>query len=223
MPTRQASLQQALAQARVQANQLAYVQLQAPVAGVVTGVEAEVGQVVSAGQTVLRVAHAGPRDAVFAVPEAALPQFKLGQKLKAELTASGQALKGEVREIAAMADPVTRTFAVRLALDAGDQVPLGATLTVHGPVPATASRPALHLPTTALRQAGQGSAVWVFDPAQQAVRSVPVQTGAVVGNEVEITSGLQAGQQVVVVGVHVLAEGQKVTVYRGDATASQGK
>lgn len=215
--TAEASWQQALAQAKVQANQLAYVQLQAPVAGVVTGIEAEVGQVVAAGQAVLRVAHAGPRDAVFAVPEQALPAFKLGQLLSAELTATGQVFKGQVREIAAMADPVTRTFAVRLALAQGEQVPLGASLTVQGPAPAPVSRPALMLPTTALRQAGQGSAVWVLDAASQSVRSVPVQTGVVVGNAVEITSGLSAGQQVVAVGVHVLAEGQKVTVYRGDA------
>jgi multidrug efflux pump subunit AcrA (membrane-fusion protein) len=73
---------------------------------------------------------------------------------------------------------------------------------------------AIRLPTSALRQDGQGSSVWVLDSNAMTVSLQPVQLGPVVGNDVVIAAGLQAGQQVVVTGVHVLTPGQKVTVFK---------
>mgnify|MGYP006281590325 CR=1 FL=1 len=208
-----AALAQARAQAQAQSNQAAYARLQATTSGVVTGVEAEVGQVVSAGQPVVRLAHDGPRDAVFAVPEQAVMAFKNGQVMQAVLPSTGQVLKGRVREVGASADPVTRTFTIKLALDASEQLPLGATVNVlAGSVKAAASA-VIKLPTSALRQEGSGTAVWVLDEASMTVRSQPVQVGTVDGNMVVITSGLQAGQKVVAAGVHVLTAGQKVALY----------
>ena len=208
-----ASLAQARAQAQAQGNQAAYAQLQATTRGVVTGVEAEVGQVVSAGQTVVRLAHDGPRDAVFAVPEQSVMAFRNGQVMQAVLVSTGQVLKGRVREVGASADPVTRTFTVKLALEASEQLPLGATVNVQAGAIKGAQAPAIKLPTSALRQEGTGTAVWVLDEASMTVRSQPVQLGTVDGNLVVITSGLQAGQKVVAAGVHVLTAGQKVAVY----------
>lgn len=80
--------------------------------------------------------------------------------------------------------------------------------------PSTTSVQAIRLPTSALRQEGQGSAVWVLDSSAMTVSLVPVQLGPVVGSEVVIASGLQPGQQVVVTGVHVLTPGQKVTLFK---------
>ena len=215
-----ATLAQARAQAQAQGNQAAYARLQATTSGVVTGVEAEVGQVVTAGQPVVRLAHDGPRDAVFAVPEQAVMAFKSGQAMQAVLTSTGQVLKGRVREVGASADPVTRTFTIKLALDASEKLPLGATVNVQAGALKGAQPPVIKLPTSALRQEGAGTAVWVLDEAAMTVRLQPVQVGTVDGNQVVIVSGLQPGQKVVAAGVHVLTAGQKVTVYVDPAAAA---
>ena len=208
-----AALNQAKAQAQAQGNQAGYARLTASHAGVITAVEAEVGQVVSAGQPVLRLAHDGPRDAVFAVSESAIMAIRVGQSMQATVLSTGQMVQGKVREMAASADPVTRTYAVKLALAPGVALPLGATLNVRAPGVSGAAVSVIKLPTSALRQEGQGTAVWVLDEATMTVNSQAVQLGPVDGNEVVISSGLQPGQKVVSAGVHVLSPGQKVTVY----------
>ena len=211
-----AALHQAKAQAQAQGNQAGYARLTASHAGVITAVEAEVGQVVSAGQPVLRLAHDGPRDAVFAVSESAIMAIRVGQSMQATVLSTGQTVQGTVREMAASADPVTRTYAVKLALAPGVAMPLGATVNVRAPGVSGSTVSAIKLPTSALRQEGQGTAVWVLDEATMTVNSQAVQLGMVDGNEVVVTSGLQPGQKVVSAGVHVLSPGQKVTVYSPD-------
>lgn len=215
LKTADAALSQAKAQAQAQGNQAGYARLTASHAGVITAVEAEVGQVVSAGQPVLRLAHDGPRDAVFAVSESAIMAIRIGQSMQATVLSTGQRVEGTVREMAASADPVTRTYAVKLALapSTGGALPLGATLNVRAPGVPGGVASAIKLPTSALRQEGQGTAVWVLDEASMTVNSQAVQLGPVDGNEVVVTSGLQPGQKVVSAGVHVLSPGQKVTVY----------
>jgi len=208
-----ASLEQARANAQAQQNQAGYAHLTATTSGVVTAVEAEAGQVVSAGQPVVRLAHDGARDAVFAVAEQAVGQLRIGQPMQATLASTGQPLKGRIREIGASADPVTRTYAVKLALDDSTRLPLGATVHVRADVPAQAASAVLRLPTSALRQEGTQTTVWVLDEASMTVRAQPVQLGPVDGNDIVIAQGLQAGQRVVAAGVHVLSPGQKVTVY----------
>lgn len=209
---------QARSQSQAQANQVGYARLQATANGVVTALEAEVGQVLSAGQPVLRLAHDGARDAVFNVPEQVVQAFKVGQPMQAQLVSGGDALKGRVREVGASADPVTRTFAVKLALDASERLPLGATVNVQVPEHAAAPQ-ALALPTTALRQEGEGSAVWVLDESSMTVQLQKVVLGPVQAQQVVIASGLKPGQKVVVAGVHVLSPGQKVTLYKSAADA----
>ncbi|MEN9996377.1 MAG: Multidrug resistance protein MdtA precursor [Pseudomonadota bacterium] len=209
----QASLDQALAQAQTQSNQAGYAKLMATTSGVITGVEAEPGQVVSAGQPVVRFAQDGPRDAVFAVPEHVVGRLKLGQKMTASLSSGNQTVQGQVREIGASADPVTRTFTVKLGLEKSEALPLGITLNVHAPHLAGSQPNVIKVPTSALRQEGQQSAVWVFDAASSTVTSQMVQVATADGNEVVIASGLKPGQQIVSAGVHVLSPGQKVTVY----------
>ncbi len=215
LKTAEAALNQAKAQAQAQGNQAVSARLTASHAGVIIAVEAEVGQVVSAGQPVVRLAHDGPRDAVFAVSESAIMAIRLGQSMQAMVLSTGQMVQGTVREMAASADPVTRTYAVKLALapGVGGALPLGATLNVRAPGLSSAVASAIKLPTSALRQEGQGTAVWVLDEATMTVNSQAVQLGPVDGNEVVVSSGLKLGQKVVSAGVHVLSPGQKVTVY----------
>src|SRR5574343_1543560 len=156
----EATLVQARSQSQAQTNQVGYARLQATAAGVITALEAEVGQVLAAGQPVLRLAHDGPRDAVFNVPEQAVQAFKVGMPMQAQLAGGGALLQGRVREVGASADPVTRTFTVKLALDASERLPLGATVNVQPPVhTAAAAVKAIKLPTTALRHDGEGTAV----------------------------------------------------------------
>lgn len=224
----EASLKQARAQGAVQSNQAGYTRLLADGPGVVLAVDAEVGQVVGAGAPVLRLARDGARDVVVAVPEDRVAQLRTGQAAQVRLwsgsTDAGAAqapLNAVVREVAASADPLTRTFQVKLALPEGMSVPLGATAYVNLGTPGAQAPAVIKLPTSALMrsQAGadQSSSVWVFDAATSTVQPRPVVVGGVDGNGVVIASGLKPGEWVVAAGVHVLSPGQKVTRFVGTA------
>jgi RND family efflux transporter MFP subunit len=210
----QAQFEQAQVQLSGQGNQAGYTTLVADVSGVVTSVDVEVGQVVTAGTPVVRIAQDGPRDVVFAVPEDKAPLIRVGSAAQVRGWNAQNAIKGTVREVAASADPVTRTFAVKVALAAADALPLGTTVSVvpaalgHGDVQV------IKLPTSAFRQDGKSSAVWVLDTASMTVKSQPVVIATADGNDVVVASGLQPGMQVVVAGVHVLSPGQKVSIYK---------
>ena len=214
----QAQFEQAQAQLASQGNQTSYATLVADTAGVVTAIEAQPGQVVSAGTPVLRIAQDGARDVVFAVPEDRAAQIKPGSDVAVRGWAGGPELPGKVREVAASADPVTRTYTVKVAIDAATAPPLGATVYARPQSLSHVGAPVLKLPTSALRQEGNGSAVWLLDKASMTVRSQPVQVATADGNEAVIAQGLEPGMQVVVAGVHVLAPGQKVSIYQGKST-----
>ena len=220
----EAGLKQTQAQGSVQGNQASYTRLLADGPGVVLAVEAEVGQVVAAGSPVVRMARDGARDVVFALPEGQLAQLHTGLLAQVRLWAvaaasadasAGQPLPGVVREIAAVADPVTRTYQVRLALPDAASVPLGATAYVTLPAPSGALAQVIKLPTSALMhdaaQGPSGSAVWVFDPVSSTVQQRAVVVAGADGNQAVIASGLQPGEEVVAAGVHVLSPGQKVS------------
>lgn len=210
----QAQLDQAKAQADVQGNQAGYAQLVADGAGVVTGVEAEPGQVLAAGMPVVRVALDGPRDIVFSVPEDQLARVKAAAgrpgALKVRLWGNAKTAPLTLREMAAAADPVTRTFLVKA--DAGKlDVKPGQSATVVLDSPQVAG--VVKLPLSAVFQQGGKTSVWLLDAASMTVKPVPVQVGGADGNEVVIAGGLNPGQEVVVAGVHVLNAGQKVKRY----------
>jgi RND family efflux transporter MFP subunit len=210
----QATLDQARAQLSAQGNQAGYTTLVADVSGVVTGIDAEPGQVVAAGTPVVRIAQDGPRDVVFAVPEDKVRLMAPGSEVAVRGWSSGTELTGRVREVAASADAATRTYQVKVAVE-GTQVPaLGATVYVTPRALSHAGVPAIKLPTSALRQEGQATAVWVYDPASGTVRSQVVQIATADGNDAVVATGLTPGMQVVATGVHVLSPGQKVLVYQ---------
>jgi RND family efflux transporter MFP subunit len=210
----QAQLEQAQAQSSGQGNQAGYTRLVADVSGIVTAVDAEVGQVVAAGTPVVRIAQSGPRDVVFSVPEDKVALIVAGSEAQVRGWAAGASARGVVREVAASADPVTRTFAVKVALDAKSELPLGATVSVVPQALDRAGPQVIKLPTSAFRQDGKSSAVWVLDTASMTVKLQPVVIATADGNDVVVASGLQPGMQVVTAGVHVLSPGQKVTIYK---------
>jgi len=211
----QAQLEQAQSQLAVQGNQANYAALVADVSGVVTAVEAEAGQVVTAGTPVLRIAADGPRDVVFSVPEDKVGAIKVGAPVRVRVWSQATELAGKVREVSASADPATRTYPVKVALDTKEPPVLGATVYIQpqGLGGATGVQ-VIKLPTSALRQEGKASAVWVLDKTTMTVRSQIIQIATADGNEAVIAGGLQPGMLVVSAGVHVLSPGQKVTIYQ---------
>ncbi len=220
--TARAQLNQAKAQADMQGNQARYATLVADAGGVITGVDVEPGMVVSAGAPVLRLAHDGPRDIVFAVPEDRVGVLKTLEGQPGHFSvriwgAPPPALPATIREIAAAADPVTRTFAVKAAIGntatgtSAAGVRLGQTATVEMALPRIEG--VIKLPLSAVREDGGGSAVWLLDPASMTVRSQSVTLGGIDGTDVIVTEGLKSGQTVVTAGVHVLNPGQSVTRY----------
>lgn len=215
----QAQFDQARAQSSVQGNQAAYASLVADASGVITSVDAEPGMVVAAGAPVVRLAHDGPRDVVFNVPEDKVGLIKLlasqPGRLKVRLWGSkAEPLLAQIREIAAAADPVTRTFAVKAdlgQLPAGSAVRLGQTASIVADMPKVAG--ITKLPLSALREEKGQTTVWVVDKTTMTVASRPVQIAGAEGNEAVVTSGLVPGQWVVTAGVHVLSPGQQVKLY----------
>lgn len=216
----QAQLEQAQSQLAVQGNQANYAVLVADVSGVVTAVEAEVGQVVAAGTPVLRIAADGPRDVVFSVPEDKVAAIKVGMPVKVRVWAQNTGLEGKVREVGASADPLTRTYPVKVALATREPPVLGATVYVQPQGLSAAGVQVIKLPTTALRQEGRATAVWVLDKASMTVKSQLIEVATADGNEAVVASGLQPGMLVVSAGVHVLSPGQKVTIYQPKVAAA---
>ncbi|MEY8875450.1 MAG: efflux RND transporter periplasmic adaptor subunit [Leptothrix sp. (in: b-proteobacteria)] len=211
----QSGVEQARAQASVQGNQAQYSKLVADVAGVVTGVEAEVGAVLGAGTPVLRLAQDGPRDVVFQVPEDRVAEVRklLGKASALQVTlwgADGAPVAATVREVSAAADPAGRTFQVKADLGRA-AVQLGQTATVR--LPGVSRGGVQRLPLAAVLEQGGRSVVWVLDGATMTVREQPVLIAGAEGTQVLVAQGLSAGQEVVTAGVHVLTPGQKVTRY----------
>jgi multidrug efflux system membrane fusion protein len=215
----QAQLEQAQAQMASQGNQAQYTTLVADVPGIVTAIEAEPGQVVSAATPVVKIAQDGARDVVFAVPEDRAALIKPGSPVTVRGWAGGNEMEGKVREVAASADAVTRTYSVKVAIDAATAPALGATVYARPQALSRTGTQVMKLPTSALRQEGQGSAVWVLDKTSMTVRSQPVQVATADGNEAVIAGGIAPGMLVVVAGVHVLSPGQKVSIYREKTAA----
>ena len=211
----QAQLQQSQAQAGVQTNQVRYSSLVADAGGVVTAVEAEPGAVLSAGATVLRIAQDGPRDVVFSVPEDQAGALRMLQGRAGALQvriwgAEGAPLGATVREVAAAADPATRTFVVKAGIGRA-AVRLGQTATVSIALPVVPG--VIKLPLAAVFEQQGKSSVWLLETSTMTLRAQAIQVVGAEGNQVVVSGGLSPGQQVVSAGVHVLTAGQKVALY----------
>ena len=216
----QAQFDQAVAQSSGQGNQASYTTLTADISGIVTLVDAEPGQVVAAGTPVFRIAQNGPRDVVIAVPEDKIALIKNGSTADVQPWSAKTVFKGVVREVAASADAVTRTFTVKIALEKSD-LPLGSTVSVKLQSLNRSNLQVIKLPMSALYQNGQASAVWVVDKDSMTVKLQPVQVATADGNDIVIATGLDQGMMVVSTGVHVLSPGQKVTLYQPHTAPEQ--
>lgn len=217
-----AQLAQARAQADVQLNQAGYSRLLAPAAGVVTAVDGEPGTVLASGAPVVRLAHAGPRDVVFSVPEDTAEGIRAlrgrAGALAVRMWGRPDPVPGTVREVAASADPATRTFLVRADLGTA-RVELGQTAAVTVPQPKVDGL--IRLPLSALHQQQGKTVVWLLDGASMTVKLQPVAVAGADANSAVIAAGLEPGAEVVTAGVHVLTPGQKVTRYMVSAVAAK--
>lgn len=224
LDARETALKSAQAQAELARNQNAYTTLVADSAGVVAAVAAEVGQVVAAGQTVFRVSRPGSMEVAIAVPESRVGSLRIGQPAEVSLWADASArYRGVLRELASVADPVTRTFAARVAIadtglaQSGGVWPLlGMTASVRF---AAAAQAPLHVPLTAIFQQDGKPAVWVL-AADSTVALRPVEVAAWGEKDATLAAGLVAGERIVVAGVHKLAAGEKVRVAAGPMAAA---
>ena len=202
----QARQQLALARA-----QLRYHTLVAENDGTITSEQAEVGQVVAAGQAVFGYAWSGERDVFFSVPEGQLAAVSVGQIATVSLLSMpGRSYAGRVRDISPAADPQARTYRVKLALDAaGQQLPLGMTAQVSLSAN-TQTGPEVRIAATALFHDKEQPAVWVVRPSDSRLELRPVTVQRYGEREVLVSAGLSAGERVVMQGVHAVAAGEKV-------------
>jgi RND family efflux transporter MFP subunit len=209
LDTAEAQVEAAEAQQKFARDQVGFTELRADAEGVVTAVGAEPGEVVQAGQMIVRLARQGGRDAVFDVPAQVIRSAPADPEITVVLTDDPSIrATGRVREVAPQADPVTRTFEVKIGLTAPPPaMRLGATVTGRMEVEAGSI---IEIPATALTREGDRPAVWVVDPATSTVALRPVVLGRFDPATAVVDEGLEPGETVVTAGVQALHPGQKV-------------
>jgi RND family efflux transporter MFP subunit len=208
LDTAQAQLAAAEAEARVAENEATYSGLVADADGTVVETLGEPGQVVSAGQTVVRLAQAGPREALVSLPETIRPE--IGSLAEANVYGSnGQRYAARLRQLSDSAEPQTRTYEARYVLDGeAAAAPLGATVTIRLGNNYT-GQPEVQVPLGAVLDDGRKTGVWMLDTATTTVRLRPVKLVRVSG-ETAVVSGVKPGDPVVALGAHLLHEGARV-------------
>ncbi len=221
LDARETTLKAAEAQAQLAKNQAGYTTLVADRAGVIGQVLAEPGQVVSAGQAVFRLAPDGEREIAIAIPESEVGRFKLGQPAEVSLwSGADKAIQGRLREVSPAADPVTRTFAARVALkDADPRLALGMTASVRFPTvnaAGTAGATRQVVPLTAIFQQGNQAAVWKVG-ADGTVSLQKVTVKAYTDAGAVVSEGLAGGETIVAAGVNLLTTGEKVRIAQANA------
>ena len=206
----EAALETAEAQLRQAVNAVGYATLKADKAGIVTTVMSEPGQVVSAGQAVVALAEAGETEIAVAVPEQDTGRLAVGQQARVTLWAGPRvSIVGRIREIAGQADPASRTYTVRVAVDTPPQtMRLGMTASVALTIDDEAAP--LVMPLTALAESEDGPVAYVVDQANKVVHKTAVSVAGIAESGVRIASGLQPGDMVVTAGVQFLRDGMRI-------------
>ncbi|MGH7060226.1 MAG: efflux RND transporter periplasmic adaptor subunit, partial [Stellaceae bacterium] len=186
-----------------------YTELVADASGHVTAVSAEPGEVVAAGRTIVQLAREGGRDAVFDVPARIIHGAPYNPVITVVLASDpGVRASGRVREVAPQADPVTRTFRVRVGLDDPPAaMRLGSTVTGSMTQEGAA---AIAIPASALTRAENRPAVWIVDPKAETVSLRPIDIATYDLAQVIVAQGLEPGDVVVTAGVQALRPGEKV-------------
>jgi RND family efflux transporter MFP subunit len=207
-----AELNAAKARADVARNETSYGELVADADGVVVETLAEPGQVVGAGQVVIRIAHAGQREAVIDLPETLRPA--IGSTGRATLYGSGRTGSAELRQLSDAADPRTRTFEARYVLEESlADAPLGSTVSIQ--ISAGDSAPTLEVPIAAIFDPGKGPGVWRVEGETPRVRWRAVQVAGIGDEAAAVIGELEPGDRIVALGAHLLHEGESVRLAEG--------
>jgi RND family efflux transporter MFP subunit len=212
-----AELNAAQARADVARNETSYAVLLADADGVVVETLAEPGQVVGAGQVVVRVAHAGRREAVIDLPETLRPA--IGSTGRASLYGSGLMGPAKLRQLSDAANRHTRTFEARYVLEGSlADAPLGSTISIQ--ISDGRSAPALQVPIGAIFDPGKGPGVWLVEGEMPRVTWRAVQIGGLSGEAASVVGNLEVGDRVVALGAHLLHEGERVRLAQSEAAQS---
>lgn len=213
----QAELQAAEAQQKVAQDEGDYSKLIADSDGIVVETTAEPGQVVTAGQTVVKLAHAGPREAAVNLPETIRP--KLGSTAYETVYGNADRMSARLRQLSDAADPLTRTYEARYVLSGKDaNAPLGATVTIHLD---SGSQDFYAVPVASIIDLGKGTGVWELNPATKTVTFRPVQIRSLTDEEAILSGGVHPGEKIVALGVHLLHDGDHVRVEEQRAEVAQ--
>lgn len=215
-----AQLAAAEAQAAVANNATLYAELVADGDGVVVETVAEPGQVVSAGQVVIRVAHAGAREAVIQLPETLRPN--VGSVGRATLFGKKEvAVPVRLRQLSDAADRLTRTFEARYVLEGAlATAPLGATVTVQIPDEHLSTQYCLQVPMGSLHDEGKGSGLWIIKGAPATVSWRPVEIERLGDDSACVAGQIEQGDRIVALGAHLLREASQVRVSNGNSVAA---
>jgi RND family efflux transporter MFP subunit len=203
-----AQLEAAEAQASISNNSSEYAVLLADADGVIVRTLSEPGQVVAAGQTVIQLAHDGPREALINLPEGVRPDS--GMIASARLYGQDQMYQARLRQLSDAADPASRTFEARYVLEGeAASAPLGSTVTATLLTKQTSGNQSVLVPVGAIYDRGDGPGVWIVnDKSEVKFRSVKI--ASIGKEEVVVSRGVQAGEKLVALGAHLLHEGQVV-------------
>ncbi|MBY5770468.1 efflux RND transporter periplasmic adaptor subunit [Rhizobium laguerreae] len=192
-------------------NQVSYAELKADHNGIVTTINADVGQVVASGTPVVAVAVDGEKEVQIAVPENDIAEFKPGKTVKASFWADDRlVLDGKVREVSGSADQQSRTFAVRVSLPNDPQVLLGMTATIEADV--SNGNSYVSIPLSALAEKDGKQMVWTVDRDTATVHGRDIKVADFTGDGVHVTEGLDTGDLVVSAGTQFMSENLKVKV-----------
>lgn len=203
-------------------NRLSYADLLVDTAGVVVATAAEPGQVISAGQTIVRVARLDEKEAAVALPETALADARAADAFVTLWAEPGRQIPARLRELSPQADATSRTYPARFTLSGADgTVALGMTATVT--LRPKAQQAVARLPLSALIDRGHGPQVFVVDRATGALAARPVEIAAYTEDSVLVTSGVDAGDEVVTLGVQTLLPGQKVRTAQAQGATVAGR
>lgn len=196
-------------QVEIARNAQSYSELRAVADGVILSINAEPGQVVSAGQAVARLAQSGAREAMVSVPELALESVKAGQARVSLWSAPKKVWAASLRELSPNADPATRTFLARFAVpDLPADAPLGTSLTLT--LAARDSAPVARIPLSAILNEGAGAEVYVVEAGTGLLSRRKVEVARYDGGSAFISKGLETGDVIVTLGIHMLQAGVKV-------------
>jgi RND family efflux transporter MFP subunit len=215
--TADAQLAAAEATAQVARNEGDYSVLLSDAEGVVVETLAEPGQVVAAGQPVVRLAHTGPREAAVSLPEGIRPD--IGSEATATLYGDGSTSStARLRQLSDAADPATRTYEARYVLEGeASRAPLGSTVTIR--VPLREQPHFLEVPIGAVFDNGTSTGVWFVNHATMVVSFRTVSVDKIGDEQALISRGLNSGDQIVALGAHLLHEGARIRIVNAEAVS----